>query len=147
MVTLQQMVDIISAYLKIHGNKAVAGISTYNGSSDVQYTLNLYDTYNGPVGSNPLTGEDHLDLLKDDVVQYVDNSKDNILEPVEEPKNNMTAYFAMEQELLSDKNKDMSTKMKMIYGALTILQHMGEIDNDTMGKLWKDFTFRGLGLK
>lgn len=62
MAKLSELYRLAGNYLELHGDKEITSIGTWNGSSDIEYTLNLYDIYNGPIGMNPYRGSDQLNI-------------------------------------------------------------------------------------
>lgn len=64
MAKLSDIAKRIGMYLELHGDKDVESIATWHGSDELQFTFHLYDIYEGPCGSNPFTGKDHLDIPK-----------------------------------------------------------------------------------
>lgn len=62
MAKLSEIGKLINMYIELFGDKEVASIATHNGSSKLEYTLHLYDIYDGPIGTNPYTGKDRLNI-------------------------------------------------------------------------------------
>lgn len=65
MPKLSEIHNAIGNYLYMHGDKDVTSIATWNGSSPIEYTLNLHDIYEGKIGGNPYSGSDRIDIPKD----------------------------------------------------------------------------------
>ena len=82
MVKLSQMMEAITSYIKLHGDKEIISIATYNGSSEYEYELHLCDIYDGPVGSNPFTGRDSIKLRKNDSTEYA--ALENMIKSIKE---------------------------------------------------------------
>lgn len=51
MAKLSEMHRLIGNYLELHGDKDVTSIATWTGSPN-EYTLNLYDVYEGKTVEN-----------------------------------------------------------------------------------------------
>lgn len=69
--------------------------------------------------------------------------------PKEKPdkiSNAMTAYFKMVEDIKKQKDKPLAARMTLIYGALSMLEYMGEINDNRMTALWQDFITGELGL-
>lgn len=161
MVTLRQMADAIENYLELHEDKEVISIGAFNGSSAIDYELHLCDIYKGPVGSNPYTGRDSIQLLKDGKgwhagdhagIEIPEESKvseesEEFVEFTFTKPTAMKAYFDLEQELRKADDKPLYTRMAMLWGALSIMQRMGEIDKGNMKSLWNDFALDKLDLE
>lgn len=64
MVKLSEIYRLIGNYLELHGDKDVTSISTWCATAPNAYTFNLHDIYDGPIGTNPYTGEDHFNIPK-----------------------------------------------------------------------------------
>lgn len=62
MAKLSEMSRLMNMYIELYGDKEVDSIATHNGSSKFEYTLHLYDIYDGPIGTNPYTGKDRLNI-------------------------------------------------------------------------------------
>lgn len=62
MAKLSEMSKLMNMYIELHGDKEISSIATHNGSSKLEYTLHLYDIYDGPIGTNPYTGKDRLNI-------------------------------------------------------------------------------------
>ncbi len=64
MAKLSELHRLIGNYLELHGDKEVTSISTWCSSDPQEYTLNLHDIFDGPIGANPYSGEDCLNIPK-----------------------------------------------------------------------------------
>lgn len=64
MARLSEMYRLVKNYLELHGDKDITSIATWNGNTDVEYTLNLHDVFEGPIGENPYRGRDELNIPK-----------------------------------------------------------------------------------
>lgn len=153
MVKLTDMEKVIHAYISLHGDKDVTSIGTHN-ESEIEYVLTLYDCHDDRNGKNPYTGKDAINILK--TGKGVGKKGKPIIElpemsevPKEKPdkiSNAMTAYFKMVEDIKKQKDKPLEARMILIYGALLMLEYMGEINDTRMTALWQDFITGELGL-
>lgn len=155
MVTLKQMAEGVNKYLELHGNKDIISIGTYNGSSPIEYELDLADVYAGEPGSNPYTGRDHLKLMRDGGFSTGEKGVVPEAEPMEGLMGSlekeagtdvMKAYFELEQDLRKQ-DTPVEVKMAVLHGALSVMYRMGAVSSGLMTALWNDFSLDMLGLQ
>ena len=147
-VTLKQIRNTVNAYIALYGDKHVISFSTYTGTeSDVAYSINVCDIYDGPVGSMPYTNKDEIKLLKIDMSDSKNSDNTECTDMTTDHENVMKAYYDLEQELRKAKEKPIELRLAMIWSAVSLLQRMGEIDKNKMYELWNDFALRELDLK
>lgn len=65
MATLSELHRLAGNYLELHGDKEITSIGTWNTVSDLEYTLNLHDIFDGPTGHNPYSGADKLNIPRE----------------------------------------------------------------------------------
>lgn len=64
MARLSDIYKAIGDYLSEHCDKEVTSIATWSANAPLKYTLELHDVYSGPLGGNPYTGKDKIDIPK-----------------------------------------------------------------------------------
>lgn len=65
MAKLSEIHKLIGDYLEINGDKEVTSIATWCSIAPQEYTLKLHDIFDGPIGRNPFSGEDHIDIPRE----------------------------------------------------------------------------------
>lgn len=137
MAKLSKIQRLIEAYIGMKGDKDVTSIGTVCGT-DTEYVLHLHDVYEGPVGENPYSGKDTINIPKNGY-----EAPD--AEPVKKG-GAMAAYFKLEERLRRDTKKPLPVKLAMLWGALTVINYMGECNADNMHSLWGEFARDGMSL-
>lgn len=158
MAKLSQIVNKLQAYIDLHGDKDVTSIGTCSGSG-VEYTFNLHDIHTGSIGTNPYTGADKIEIMKDSAgsgkgpIQELREKELGLEDQKTVPESQDTTakalchYRVLEEEVASTEGMPFSNKMLMLWGALSILNRMGLFDEHTMHKMWNEFALKQLDVK
>lgn len=151
MVKLSVMAALIENYLKQKGDKHIVSIGTCYGG-DIEYQLHLCDIYDGPLGDNPYSRRDSIAVPKDGYELESEEKQKASLSKIEqkeaeEKAKNMQAYFSLEEELRKADDKPLDIRLAELWGALSVMQRMGQIDSNMVQALWNDFALDKLNLQ
>lgn len=134
MVTLKQLREAVNAYILLHGDKEISSIS----SSSAKYGLNVCDIYDGPLGTNPYSGRDVIELYKDESSRDEERGlQDRALEKC----------LKLRQELDRMDDKPVHVKLQLLWTALDMLVQLGLFGEEKMKEVWLEFALEQLGLK
>lgn len=150
MAKLSQIVKKLQSYLELHGDKDVTSIGTVCGS-DVEYKFNLHDVYYGFAGSNPYTGEDTIEILRDcshlpDKPESYEQAKEEV-SPDDPNEKALYALRQFEHDLEKQQETPYSNKVLALWGATELLKYMKVADENDMNKLWNEFALKQLSVK
>lgn len=119
MVTIKQAYEALGAYLKLHGDKELLSVATHNGSSPTCFTLHVADVYDGPVGANPFTGRDTIDLKEDGELKFDIMGSSELAEK---------AVCAVKRRIEASVGKPYFYRMFMAHEMISLLYDLGLID-------------------
>lgn len=138
MAKLSYMEHMIKTYLGLYGDKEVTSISTHDATSEVEYTLNLHDVYDGPISSNPFSGKSEIKLYRKK------DAEDLMLHHASEE--DFGFYYDFCKDIHENEKLSFAEKAIAVWGALTMLRCDGKINVRRMQELWFVFAAEELGL-